>query len=364
MVKGILVWVLVVFQVSVFGQGINFEKLTLEEALIKAKTENKYVFVDCYTTWCGPCKRMTEFVFPSEKAGCYFNPKFVCIKLDMGKDDRRKFGEQYKIVAYPIFLILNSDGTVYHKIVGGSDIDEFIEKVEYGMEKKHSLGYLERRYEGGKMNKEELREYAFALRIANEKEQFEKVVKELIPLLSSKERVKMEYWFLLKDKEYGDEEVDFVITNIKALKRNVGDQIVDEFLYRNYNRMVQKYMIRFQNGALIDKENRKLIRIVLRELENINVKDKMQLIEQFQFIDAFLREDVQGILKVMEQMVVSGQGNQKMIPRILSVVERRDDRGLMLGIITLKDKIMSVLPEKEQKMCERMIADFNRRMME
>ena len=174
----------------------------------------------------------------------------------------------------------------------------------------------------------------------------------------------MEYWFLLKDKEYGDEEVDFVITNIKALKRNVGDQIVDEFLYRNYNRMVQKYMIRFQNGALIDKENRKLIRIVLRELENINVKDKMQLIEQFQFIDAFLREDVQGILKVMEQMVVSGQGNQKMIPRILSVVERRDDRGLMLGIITLKDKILSVLPEKEQKMCERMIADFNRRMME
>ena len=94
------------------------------------------------------------------------------------------------------------------------------------------------------------------------------------------------------------------------------------------------------------------------------MKDKMQLIEQFQFIDAFLREDVQGILKVMEQMVVSGQGNQKMIPRILSVVERRDDRGLMLGIITLKDKIMSVLPEKEQKMCERMIADFNRRMME
>ena len=37
MVKGILVWVLVVFQVSVFGQGINFEKLTLEEALIKSE---------------------------------------------------------------------------------------------------------------------------------------------------------------------------------------------------------------------------------------------------------------------------------------------------------------------------------------
>ena len=46
MVIGILVWVLGVFQVSVFGQGINFEMLTLEEALIKAKTENKYIFVN------------------------------------------------------------------------------------------------------------------------------------------------------------------------------------------------------------------------------------------------------------------------------------------------------------------------------
>ena len=85
--------------------------------------------MDCYTTWCGPCKRMTEFVFPSEKAGCYFNPKFVCIKLDMGKDDRRKFGEQYKIVAYPTFLILNSDGTVYHKIVGGVILMSLLKKL-------------------------------------------------------------------------------------------------------------------------------------------------------------------------------------------------------------------------------------------
>lgn len=355
MSKVFLIWVLVALQMSVFGQGVNFEELTLKEAFVRAKAENKYVFVDCYTVWCGPCKRMADLVFPSEKAGRYFNPKFVCVKFDMGKGEGRELGERYKITAYPTFLILNPDGTVYHKIVGGGDVDEFIRRVEYGMLKNHALGHLEKEYARGNMNKEGLREYAFALRTANERAKFEQIAGELASLLSPKERIKEEYWFLLKDREYGDEEVDFVIANIKVLKKNVGEKVVDDFLYRNYNRMAQKYMTRLQNNALIDKENRKLIRIVLRELESIDIKDRMQLIEQFRFIDVFLRGDIRGILEVMEQMAVSGQGNQKMIFKILNIVKRRDNKKLMLEIVALKDKIVSVLPEGERKMCERMI---------
>ena len=38
----------------------SFQELTLEKALEQAKVENKYVFIDCYTSWCGPCKMMAE----------------------------------------------------------------------------------------------------------------------------------------------------------------------------------------------------------------------------------------------------------------------------------------------------------------
>ena len=34
--------------------GVKFEDLTFEQALAKAKVENKLVFMDCYTSWCGP----------------------------------------------------------------------------------------------------------------------------------------------------------------------------------------------------------------------------------------------------------------------------------------------------------------------
>ena len=37
-----------------------FRDLTFEEALNQAGVEGKCVLVDCYTSWCGPCKMMAE----------------------------------------------------------------------------------------------------------------------------------------------------------------------------------------------------------------------------------------------------------------------------------------------------------------
>ena len=51
------------------AEGIEFFEGTFKEALDKAKLEGKIVFVDAYTTWCGPCKRMSKNVFPKKEVG-------------------------------------------------------------------------------------------------------------------------------------------------------------------------------------------------------------------------------------------------------------------------------------------------------
>ena len=44
-------------------KGIHFEQgLSWKDILAKAKAEHKYIFVDCYATWCGPCKYMDKNV--------------------------------------------------------------------------------------------------------------------------------------------------------------------------------------------------------------------------------------------------------------------------------------------------------------
>ena len=83
MKKNILSLVAIFAFAGVFAQGIEFEHGTLEEALVKAKKENKIIFMDCYTTWCGPCKYLAKNVFTQKEVGYFFNKNFVNVKMDM-----------------------------------------------------------------------------------------------------------------------------------------------------------------------------------------------------------------------------------------------------------------------------------------
>ena len=114
----------------VFAQGVDFQKLSLDKAIEKAKKEKKLVFVDCYTTWCGPCKMMTEQVFPQKEVGSYMNDKFICLKIDMEKGEGPALGNKYGVEAFPTFLIINPDGSLCHRFAGYSTADKFIDRLK------------------------------------------------------------------------------------------------------------------------------------------------------------------------------------------------------------------------------------------
>ena len=71
------------FLCRVAAQGVEFRDLTFGQALEQARTENKLVFMDCYTSWCGPCKNMLKNVFTLPEAGEFMYAHFVCVKYDM-----------------------------------------------------------------------------------------------------------------------------------------------------------------------------------------------------------------------------------------------------------------------------------------
>lgn len=140
---------LFVQSVSVAQEGVDFRNISLEEALEQAKAEDKLVFVDCYTPWCGPCHRMLTEVFPRKEAGDYFNSRFVCVKYDMTKDENVELNKKFRVAAYPTFIIIRPDGTVLHKQTGAGDLNYFIPCVEAGLNDSTNLWGLEQEYARG-----------------------------------------------------------------------------------------------------------------------------------------------------------------------------------------------------------------------
>ena len=79
---------LVVLGNGVFGQGIEFmDNEPWSKVLQRAKEQNRLIFMDCYTVWCGPCKGLAQDVFPQKQVGDFFNAHFVNVKYDMEKGE-------------------------------------------------------------------------------------------------------------------------------------------------------------------------------------------------------------------------------------------------------------------------------------
>ena len=124
-----LVWILVCATMG-FAQGVKFETGTWSDMLAKAKAENKLIFVDVYTQWCGPCKNVAKNVFPQQKMGDVYNKQFINFQIDAESPAGKEFVKQYPVDGYPTFFYINAEGQVINKAVGGRDVDGFLQEAK------------------------------------------------------------------------------------------------------------------------------------------------------------------------------------------------------------------------------------------
>lgn len=151
---------------SLQAQGIEFFHGTWAEALEKAKSEQKLIFVDAYASWCGPCKRMASNVFPQEKVGEYFNANFVNLKIDMEKSENAEFAGKYPVSAYPTLMFIDSTGKLVQKSVGAKDADQLLEFAQKVQGRADKSGDYEKQYAEGNRDPKFLLDYVRSLNAA------------------------------------------------------------------------------------------------------------------------------------------------------------------------------------------------------
>lgn len=167
------------------AQGIEFAEGTWDEIKTKAQKENKIIFVDAYTTWCGPCKWMASTVFTQENVGAYFKDNFIAYKMDMEKGEGPDFAQANNIMAYPTLLYFSASGEMLHKAVGARDADGLVSLSNEALDPEKQLATVIKKYKSGNRDKEFMAIYLRSLSSSGDDitEPFE------------------EYWKMLNDSE-------------------------------------------------------------------------------------------------------------------------------------------------------------------
>lgn len=259
---------------SALAQGMNFEPegTTLEQASVKAKAENKLIFLDCFTTWCGPCKKMAKDVFPQEKVGTYMNAKFVNLKIDMESAYGAPLAKKLQIQAYPTFVIFNADAQEIGRFLGGSNADEFIKNV--GLKSADNSGSaLAERWQNGDRDPQFLLEYLKTLSATYKGDDANDVAEAI---LDGKETSfvndsTLRMVFMSHIRNPFSKVFLEVAKNPAPLKSAIGDMPVEMKLQNVYNNYQRQLIIEKEDGSvLLDQKKYDKFAALLKEVSPAN----------------------------------------------------------------------------------------------
>lgn len=128
------------FSVAEFqAQEINW--ISMNEALAAQKKAPKKIFMDAYTTWCGPCKLMDKNTFTNKDVINYINKHFYAVKFNAegteeityndfkytnpnfdpdrkGRNSQHFFANALKISGYPSIVFFDEKSNVIAPVMG------------------------------------------------------------------------------------------------------------------------------------------------------------------------------------------------------------------------------------------------------
>lgn len=105
---------------ALFSVQTAYSQLSFNDALTKAKDENKRVIVDVYTDWCGWCKKMEAEAYKDSDVKKIIEENFVFVKLNAEGTGKvtyngKQYSEQdlatlFEVTGYPTTVFLEPDG--------------------------------------------------------------------------------------------------------------------------------------------------------------------------------------------------------------------------------------------------------------
>lgn len=283
----------------------NFREISYNDAIAAAKAEGKLVFMDFYTDWCGPCKKMARDVFPQEQLGKYMNEHFVSIKINAEKGEGVELAKTYKITAYPTFIVIDTDKNVKGRTEGARNAGEFEEELERQINPDKAPDAVTKRYNEGDRSVSTVKAYASLLQTkalkdrrnyAMHMEEVIGVVQDYFKGLSDKDRYAAENLFVYENytQNLDDPSAKFLVSNLSKFPsetRIAATAATEKF----FNDVFMKYFTGYQ------KVDPALYEQAKKDIKKLKIDKEGKLAEIQSFIDVYAKGDMEQYIEYVDK---------------------------------------------------------------
>ena len=284
------------------AQGIKFVESNFKEALTQAEQENKLLFMDCYTSWCGPCRLLANRVFPNDSIGQFFNKHFISLKVDMEKGEGPALARQYGVKAYPTLLFIDpSTQEIVSQVVGFRTVKALLEDAQKAANPNRNLQGLAAQFNENPANPAIASAYLEGLCAASLTQERDETLKKYLSRLTPEEICTTDNWKILSahtENPYSYA-FDCLHKNSEGFRNVVGKEAVNaklDHLYR-YASMKFIYRKRVPENEFPQNNFNKLIELLKQE----EGAEFAYYLTQLEMIDNVQKGDYRGMLDVLDR---------------------------------------------------------------
>ena len=285
-----------------YAQGIKFVESSYNEALKQAEQENKLLFMDCYTSWCGPCRLLANRVFPNDSIGQFFNKHFISLKVDMEKGEGPALARQYGVKAYPTLLFIDpSTQEIVSQVVGFRTVKALLEDAQKAANPNRNLQGLAAQFNENPANPAIASAYLESLWAASLTQERDETLKKYLSRLTPEEICTTDNWKILSahtENPYSYA-FDCLHKNSEGFRNVVGKEAVNaklDHLYR-YASMKFIYRKRVPENEFPQNNFNKLIELLKQE----EGAEFAYYLTQLEMIDNVQKGDYRGMLDVLDR---------------------------------------------------------------
>lgn len=280
---------LVLIGIGLWAQGtpkynIEFKGCSFEEAIKIAQKEEKKIFVDCYTVWCGPCKALAKNIFTQQPVADFYNKNFINLKMDMEKGEGIALAKKWGIASFPTLIYFDSEGEEVHRKTGGGTAEHIIATGKIAVSET-GIGTLARKFNNGERSEAFITQYLAALKKGRKVAEMEATVVKLLNEQPKSSWTNSENW-LVFDKYFTNINTpiaEHFLRHRYQYIKSVGKEAVDKKVLHLYKREMFNGLLNYDGKTRTWSINKEAYTKYLAHLDKFNIEQKDLLLTHIDF---------------------------------------------------------------------------------